>query len=101
MILPHSNAHTERLFSSMNHIKSKTRNRMELQLLCSLLTIKFGLMRHGKCCNNYELPGKVTSAIGTLAAYSKPKEQTSTDTADEHMESIFDDNEPSTSWGLH
>ena len=33
MILPHSNAHIERLFSSMNHIKSKTR---------SLLTIKFG-----------------------------------------------------------
>ena len=30
LILSHSNAQVERLFSSMNHVKSKTRNRIKL-----------------------------------------------------------------------
>ena len=59
LLLPHSNAHVKRLFSCINRIKSKTRNQMELQLLRSLLTIKFVLMR-------YVLPTKVRNAIGTL-----------------------------------
>jgi hypothetical protein len=50
LILPHSNADVERVFSAMNNIKSKTRNRMKLDLLNAILTIKFGLIREGKCC---------------------------------------------------
>ena len=93
LILPHSNAHVERLFSSMNHVKSKSRNRMELQLLGSLLTIKFGLMRHKKCCHNYELPANVIQAIGTMEAYAS--KETTTGTSQELL--LLDVNEPSTS----
>jgi hypothetical protein len=37
LCLPHSNADIERVFSSMNLIKNKLRNRMKLPLLNSLL----------------------------------------------------------------
>ncbi|CAG5054013.1 unnamed protein product [Parnassius apollo] len=37
LVLPHSNADVERLFSSMNIIKNKQRNRMKLTLLKSIL----------------------------------------------------------------
>ncbi|XP_050062963.1 uncharacterized protein LOC126552316 [Aphis gossypii] len=44
--LPFSNAEVERVFSQMNLIKSKTRNRMGTELLTSLLQIRSGLKRH-------------------------------------------------------
>jgi len=53
--LPFSNAEVERVFSQMNLIKSKTRNRMGTELLTSLLQIRSGLKRHGKCCHNFIL----------------------------------------------
>ena len=45
LILPHLNADIERVFSAMNYIKSKLRNKMKLPLLNAILTIKFGLAR--------------------------------------------------------
>ena len=39
LILPHSNADIERMFSAMNYIKSKLRNKMKLPLLNSVLYI--------------------------------------------------------------
>lgn len=53
LILPHSNADVERI-SALNHVKSKTRNRMQLKLLHGILTVKFGLIRK----NNVVLPLK-------------------------------------------
>ena len=62
LILPHSNAEVERVFSAMNNIKSKLRNRMEYRILTALLTIKFGLIRSDKC-----------QKIGTLESYASKK----------------------------
>ena len=69
LILPHSNAEIERVLSSMNYVKSKLRNSMSLKLLNAILTIKFGLIKAGKCCSIYALPSHVSKEIGTLAAY--------------------------------
>ena len=44
---------------------------MENKMCSSFLAIKFGLIRHNKCCNTYELSNDVLKKIGTLAAYSK------------------------------
>ena len=73
LILPHSNADIERVFSIMNSTKSKARNRMKLKLLNSILTVKFGLLRKNKCCFNYVLPARVIKDIGTLASYQYPQ----------------------------
>lgn len=69
LILPHSNADVERLFSSMNIIKNKQRNRMNIKLLTAILRIRCGLRLEGKCCNNYELPVSVIKQIGTKESY--------------------------------
>jgi hypothetical protein len=53
LCLPHSNADIERVFSQMNLIKTKLRNKIKLQLLNNILHIRFGLKRLDVCCNNY------------------------------------------------
>lgn len=69
LVLPHSNAEVERLFSQMNLIKSKLRNRMQLSMLSSILSIRSGLARDNKCCFNYNIPQNVLTKIKTLATY--------------------------------
>ena len=69
--LPHSNADVERLFSNMNIVKTKQRNRMNNETLTTVLAVKFGLQKVGKCCYNYTLPADVLKKIGTLEAYEK------------------------------
>ncbi|CAG4997779.1 unnamed protein product [Parnassius apollo] len=54
--LPHSNAEIERVFSQMNIVKTKLRNRMSLHTLNSILHIRYGLKRSGKCCHSYNVP---------------------------------------------
>lgn len=68
--LPHSNAEIERVFSAMNLIKSKLRNRMGLATLNSILMIRSTLKRMNKTCFSYELPSDVLRLIGTNKAYS-------------------------------
>nr|XP_039247932.1 uncharacterized protein LOC120325836 [Styela clava] len=77
LILPHSNAEIERVFSAMNYVKSKPRNRMSLQLLNAILTVKFGLIRKEECCSTYKYPPKVIAEIGTSAVYQYQSQSTS------------------------
>ena len=53
----------------MNYVKSKLRNSMSLKVMNAILTIKFGLIRVGKCCSTNDLSSHVLKEIGTLAAY--------------------------------
>lgn len=69
--LPHSNAEVERLFSQMNSIKNKQRNRMSLITPNSILCIKDSLRKSGQCCHNYVFPKAVLDKIGTMEKYSK------------------------------
>ncbi|KAK4319969.1 hypothetical protein Pmani_009128 [Petrolisthes manimaculis] len=70
LILPHSNAEVERIFSQMNVRKSKLRNKMGTKLVNSLLHIKYGLRRHDKCCRDYVLPAETLQKIGRMESYS-------------------------------
>ncbi|XP_061728457.1 uncharacterized protein LOC133533482 [Cydia pomonella] len=84
LVLPHSNADVERLFSMMNVVKTKQRNRMKFDLLSSIVTVRAGLAREGKCCNNYTLPNTVIQKIGTKEIYSSQTEQADeTDSSDD------------------
>ena len=78
--LPHSNADVERLFSNMNCVKTKLRNRLILKTVNAILGIKYGLRRHRKCCHDYQLPDSVVQKIETLKSYEYqafPKPSTS------------------------
>lgn len=52
--LPFSNAAVERVFSHMNNIKTKTRNRMKQPLLEALLHIRSYMARNRMCCHEFE-----------------------------------------------
>ena len=69
LILPHSNDDVERLFSSMNIIKNKQRNRIGLNLLTAILRVRCGMRIVGKCRNDYGIPNNIVKLIGTKESY--------------------------------
>lgn len=69
LVLPWSNADVERLFSQMNIVKTKLRNRMGPKLLDSILTIRSGLKRNKVCCADYKLPEEVLKNILNSSYY--------------------------------
>lgn len=70
LCIPWSNAACERVFSQMNLIKNKLRNKMKSPMLISLLYIRSGLKRNKKCCYNFVLPDSVIKKIGTNDVYN-------------------------------
>ena len=73
--LPFSNAVVERAFSFMNAIKTKVRNRMGLELLMSLMTIRLRLVRRG-CCVKF-VPSDSMLMLFNSSIYQKVQEQNS------------------------
>lgn len=69
LVLPWSNADVERLFSQMNVVKTKLRNRMGPKLLDSILTIRSGLKRSKVCCADYKIPNEVLNNISNSSYY--------------------------------
>lgn len=69
----------ERLFSAMNLMKTKLRNRMGTNLLNSILTIRNGLKRQKVCCDNYILPNDVLKMISMPREKNVSKEVTDED----------------------
>ena len=52
--MPISNAVVERVFSVMNVVKHKIRNRMQLKMLNSVVTIRLWLNCQSKCCKDLD-----------------------------------------------
>ena len=42
-------------------------------MLSAILTVKYGLKRHYKCCKNFELPNAIINKIGTMESYNPKK----------------------------
>ncbi|CAK1585546.1 unnamed protein product [Parnassius mnemosyne] len=70
LILPHSNAEVERVFSSMNIIKTKQRNRLSLKTINALILLRDQLKKQNKNCASFEIPSEVLQLIGTNKSYS-------------------------------
>ena len=75
----------------MNYVKSKLRNSMSLKLLNAILTIKFGLIRAGKCCLTYDLSSHVLKEIGTLDAYQSHDVHQGASTSSDNSQSCQND----------
>lgn len=52
--LPFSNASVERIFSQMNVVQSKLRNRLSVRSVEALLQIRYRLKLQGQTCVNFE-----------------------------------------------
>jgi len=50
--LPFSNAAVERVFSVMNAVKTKSRNRLLVEMVQSIMKVRFGLSLRGENCND-------------------------------------------------
>ena len=50
LCVPYSNAEVERMFSQMNIVKNKMRNRLASETLTAIVSIRAGLKRHGNQC---------------------------------------------------
>ena len=66
---------------------------MSLKLLNAVLTIKFLLIRVGKCCSTYDLPSHVLKEIGTLAAYQSHDVNQGASTSSDNCQSCQNDEE--------
>lgn len=67
--LPHSSANVERIFSAVNLIKTKNRNRLSTDALVGLLHAK----RHigDKNCYDFNIPKAMFSKISSQGWYNK------------------------------
>ncbi|KAK3863208.1 hypothetical protein Pcinc_030998 [Petrolisthes cinctipes] len=79
--LPISNASVERVFSQMNLIKSKIRNRMQQKSLESILHVSAFMQRNDICCNKF-VPSESMLSSFTQDIYSKHAVYDDADTLD-------------------
>ena len=49
LCLPHANVDVERIFSEVNNIKTRKRNRLKLKTLQAILQVKQGVRESGGC----------------------------------------------------
>lgn len=69
LALPISNADVERVFSMMNIVKSKLRNRMLRKTCNAILLIRYTLLTFKQNCYTYEMPTDVLSNLNTMRCY--------------------------------
>ncbi|KMQ87143.1 zinc finger protein [Lasius niger] len=90
LILPYSNAQVERIFSQLNLVKNKIRNKMSVKMTNAILTIRFELKRNSKCCHNYVLPPEIIRKIGSKEAYTKKAAESCSQATDGNDDDIID-----------
>ena len=88
--LPISNPFVERVFSVMNLVKYKIRNRMHLKMLNSTVTIRLRLNCQGKCCRDFDPTPAMLNRF-TIDMYDIKKPSNDNENEDETLEEILGD----------
>lgn len=70
LTLPISNAEVERVFSSMNLIKNKQRNRFENAMLNSIIFLKSQMKSDSKCCATFDISDDIIKNAGNSSKYN-------------------------------
>jgi hypothetical protein len=77
LTVPISNATVERIFSHVTAVKSKLRNRMNLQMLDSIVRIRTNLAFQDKCCTKFQVTAKMLELFSSDMYVSKTTEENS------------------------
>ncbi|EFA12405.1 hypothetical protein TcasGA2_TC016407 [Tribolium castaneum] len=85
--LPSSNACVERIFSVMNCVKTKSRNKMQEEMLAAILRIRTYSSNANICCYNFK-PSKAMFKKFTSDIYTKMETDTRQET--QHEEDVFE-----------
>lgn len=91
---PSSNAVVERVFSIMNTIKTKSRNRIDPKMLDALLRIKCTLISTKNCCKTFTPSETMYSKFNSEIMYKYKNDEPTVPTNDKSLEnndSIIDD----------
>lgn len=83
--LPFSNAAVERVFSIMNAVKTKPRNRMHRDMLVAIMRIRLRFGVNKCCCNEFE-PTKEMFELFTSKIYAEVNDITRQDNNDENCD---------------
>lgn len=89
LTLPVSNAVVERVFSVMNTIKTKLRNRMSMDMLVSLIRIKLHCRVKKICCINFT-PTKAMLNLFNDSIYDKDSKTETVASVDDMTDDIFE-----------
>ena len=75
LVTPISNATVERVFSLVTCIKTKPRNRMQLDMLDALVRIRTQLILSGKCCVDFQITPRMLENYNADTVYALGKEE--------------------------
>lgn len=76
LTLPISNAEVERLFTQLNLIKTKIRNKLSITTTNSILRIRYSLKQYNKYCHNYDdIPNYIIKKIKTNETYRRKPDE--------------------------
>ena len=75
LVTPISNATVERVFSLVTCIKTRPRNRMQLDMLDALVRIRTQLILSGKCCVDFQITPRMLENYNADTVYALGKEE--------------------------
>ena len=79
LCLPHANVDVERVFSSVNSIKTKSRNRLQTATVRALIKVKDGVKMFGGCVKFSPPPGAKERMSSSFLYADGDTEEDSTD----------------------
>lgn len=81
--LPFSNAVVERVFSLMNSFKTKSRNRLHVETIESILRLKIFLLNNKICCKDFAVTKEMLQRFNSNSMYKNTE-------TDDVIDSLFD-----------
>lgn len=69
LAMPLSNADVDRVFSHMNLVKPRLRNRMRNETMSTILHVRYGLRLRGVCCRDFQPTAKMMQLFNAKNMY--------------------------------
>lgn len=89
--LPSTNAIVERVFSVMNSVRTKFRNKMIITLLNAILQIKMHFHANKTCCETFVPSANILRDFNFQSMYSDQQKDESEDTDDIEVQRLLND----------